>query len=297
LKELANLVTNVVATIKILPVSAEMAHEHKHLREQTEDTAKRLKHLEEVEGVHSVDINKEKINISAHLTKLNKSLGALLIKTPFAESGDREVVSKDETPFENLKNFIKKYKGEHPAASWNLLESFLQFVHQRYSKILAIDEKFMESSLLESSADTFESLELHLKKILEQMLLLRKRLFKLKELKSNAPIISELGMTSLVISMDKELEATFQSDIQSMKDLCKDLDQAETAVDAFLTSMSSERKLNNTLTSDEKKFAGQLLQFIIKIRDLQHEVEECVPETVEEGGGGGGGGGDPKKPK
>ncbi len=50
-------------------------------------------------------------------------------------------------------------------------------------RFLKIDEEFLKNSLIEASADLFEHIELHLRMIKEQFVLLHKRLLRLTELK------------------------------------------------------------------------------------------------------------------
>jgi hypothetical protein len=77
------------------------------------------------------------------------------------------------------------------------LESFCKLLQEKYEAIAQEDQNFVNSSIMEASADVFETIEAHLLRIHDQLLLFCKRLIKLYELKNLESSIRSLDMGSI----------------------------------------------------------------------------------------------------
>jgi hypothetical protein len=255
-----------------------------------------LLRLEQVEGCQFIELNKERIQSASRLVQLQLTAQQLIADSHVAPCGTRLVraglssgrvcIAVDQEAFRDMLLLIKAYKGhqepKYSMLSWASVESFAKMLCDRFSQIANADAEFYQASLLEATADVYDSCELYMGKIFDQMILLHKRLEKFLELKQLGTGLTDLDLAIVAQSLAKEIEANYQKDIQDVRDLIKELDAAEHTSQTLLETLHSEDRWTTTLTREQFKEAGQLMQFIIKVRKLQADIEETIPELAAE---------------
>jgi hypothetical protein len=79
--------------------------------------------------------------------------------------------------------------------------------------------------------------------------------------------------------MSKEIDFAYSEDVSSLRDLNRDIDFTEATAQKFLESLYAESTLSLTIPKDQLQEANKLFNLIIKIRDLQYQLEERIPEV------------------
>jgi len=215
---------------------------------------------------------------SAELMSLQIQAQRLISETQVSAVPHRCCITFSPLPFSKMRDAIKNCAKKSPNLNYVPVDNFVKKLEQNFSKVVQQDEDFCRESLYESSADVFEAIELHLKILFEQILLLRQRLLKYMELRNVELKMSQLDMKHIVQSIDKEVESAYVRDLELFHFLCEKLDNAENSCQIFLDILYTDRRFTSTLTKEQFAEAGKLFQLVIKIRSVEREMEESVPE-------------------
>jgi hypothetical protein len=76
----------------------------------------------------------------------------------------------------------------------------------------------------------------------------------------------------------QEIEVAFDLELQNLRDLNRDVDFIEATTQKFLEGLYAD---SQSLTSEHATDANKLLQYVIRIRTLQKQLEEKIPEIPE----------------
>ena len=234
--------------------------------QKIENLARKYKELELSEGVHSFELNKQKVEITSELMNVGIERQAHVRKMEVAPSGTRSCFFYDSKHFSSLKEDIELIKKEFPNLSWQKVEQFFSEMKQRYEQIAKEDEEFLRHTVLEVSADAFESIRLHLSKINEQFVLLSKRLRKINENK--------------IIERQRTEDEQYKKDVESVRELISMLDSAEVTAQTYLESMHVDWRVTAQLNQQQVQEANKLYHIVMKIRQLQQQLENEIPELL-----------------
>jgi hypothetical protein len=275
--EATSALASFVYSFKVTPITRAQLRAHQLLQQQINDTNLRLKKLEQSEGIHSIDLNKTKLDCASELVTLQMRAQQLTTDTKVASCGTRACVFMDKSAFVTLTDTITALKQKHPQLPWQPTENFITRLHTEFSKVAAEDEEFYKSSLLECVADVFESMELYLSKIQQQLLLLGKRLQKLNELRQMEANMNQLDLKNITALMDKEVDAAYQKDLADVIELGKEVDLAEVSAEKLMDTLHQDG-FTTSLTQEQLQESGRLFQLIIQVRRMQQDIEDSVPE-------------------
>lgn len=273
---------NFFCVFKVQPIKVEVIDQHNTFQTNATESRTKIDHLEQAEGLQSVELNKERITICNELISWQIKIRKLINETTVAASGDRKCITGLETlKVLNLKDAIRKYKEADPSLPWTSVENCTETLWAQAKLIVAEDDRFFKSSLFEATADVFESIEFYLKKIYDQMYLLNRRLVKLNTVKQEEENMQKLQLNSVATSLRKEIFSAYQRDVESAKELAKELDSAEALTQNFIEDVFQDKAIDSTFSKKEMQEATKLFQFIINIRNLQQEIEDTIPELKE----------------
>lgn len=276
--EIRSAISSFLSLFKIQPIRVEVIDNHGLYQQNSCEAKAKLEILEQSEGVHSVEINKEKIVHSNELINWQMKTRKLINDNLVAASGDRKCIFFDTIKFLALKDIIRKAKESDSSLPWGPVENFLETISTQAKAISAEDDRFFKSSIFEVSADVFECIELHLKNVFEQMQLLNRRLVTLQSVQMQQESLHKLELTHSIPSMSKEIIVAYQSDIELVKELNKELDAAEVITQTFIDEVFADKAIDSTFSKKEMQEATKLFQLIINIRTIQKEIEEVIPE-------------------
>lgn len=160
---------------------------------------------------------------------------------------------------------------------WNSIEAFADLLEKKFRQVAQEDEAFVIASLLECSADIFERCELHLSELHEQLLLLFKRLTKLYEMRDLGSNMGKLGMESFVRTIDKEVEQAYAKDLDLVRLVRKEVDIAEGYTQSLVEYLYEDKRITSSLSREQFEEAKGLYQVVIKVRNLEKDLEEAFP--------------------
>src|SRR6185312_2503878 len=106
------------------------------------------------------------------ITDYSTQAQQLIIETRVATDNTRVCIEFDAKGYNHMINLFRQCKEKNPSLHhWNAVNKFIELMKTKWTAIAKEDQEFYNFSLLEASADVFESLEFYLKKIFEQMVL------------------------------------------------------------------------------------------------------------------------------
>lgn len=73
----------------------------------------------------------------------------------------------------------------------------------------------------------------------------------------------------------QEIEVAFELELQNLRSLNSDIDFIETTTQKFLEELYAD---SQSLATEHASEANKLLQYVIRIRTLQKQLEEKIPE-------------------
>lgn len=276
--EIKSGICSFLSLFKVQPIRVEVIDNHGIYQQHANEAKTKLEQLEQSEGVQSVELNKEKITQSNDLINWQIKTRKLINENFVAASGDRKCIFFETVKFLSLQGIIRKAKESDPSLPWGPVEKFLETFATQAKAIASEDDRFFKSSLFEASADVFESIEIHLKNIYDQINLLNRRLLTLHRVKQQQEQMAKLELSSSVPSIGKEVFSAYQADIEHVKELNKELDVAEVVTQTFIDDVFADKAIDSTFSKKEMQEATKLFQFIINIRSTQKEIEEIIPE-------------------
>jgi len=163
-----------ITRFKIIPVQG--LEKHQEIVTSLDEKVSKLEKLEQTEGIQSFELNLEKIIVSRETMELNIELHSLVRKMEVAPNGERRCLVWDSKLFNSFQEEFNMVKNLYPTLSWKPIEDFFYTtLKQKFQKIAAEDETFLKSTILETSADVFESIGYHLAKICTQFIFLGKK--------------------------------------------------------------------------------------------------------------------------
>eukprot|EP01119_Soliformovum_irregulare_P004557 TRINITY_DN1560_c0_g1_i1.p1 TRINITY_DN1560_c0_g1~~TRINITY_DN1560_c0_g1_i1.p1 ORF type:complete len:1166 (+),score=383.87 TRINITY_DN1560_c0_g1_i1:136-3633(+) len=265
-EEVTNAVIKFICAHSVREISPQEILKLKSWTQEASQVERELKYLENAEGCQSVEQNQIKMSLSSSLLSIHVHTRQFLIQRKMNSSGSRSCIVFDQDSYLQLENIVEHSKKKSDA-NFKFLESFMKKMAGELRRIAEEDEDFLHASIVEASADIFETCEAHLTNIYDQMLIVQKRLGKIMELRAMETDVRILELEILA----KNLEATFHRELNTARDVIRELDSTEVVAAELIDGIKTDRRLTSVLSPDQIREAGKLFQV------FQVEIQVDIP--------------------